>query len=190
MADEKKSKTVVASNRFYLLGVVDHDMQKEVAEPMLKAIQEQSLLREGKIKVFIQGPGGYWDVCNHILSLFEIAKAADVVVETIVVGAVCSASSIIAVAGTPGHRFISKTAEHLIHYGSSGAYGTSPTEIERDAAYSKRFMGHVEAHYKRNCSIPSLHSMLQHDNYWIPAQKCVEWKLADGFLNKMDLDPD
>jgi ATP-dependent protease ClpP protease subunit len=176
-----------ADNRFYLLGEVDEDMQKLVADPILKSIQEQSILRDGKLQLIIQGPGGYWSVCSHILSLIDLAKAHDVVVETIVVGEVCSASSIIAVAGSKGHRYISPVAEHMVHYGSSYAYGASPTEMEREAGFTKRFFQNVEKHYRAHCKIPNLHEIIQHDSLFIPAGKCLKWGLADHYISRLDL---
>lgn len=176
-----------SGNRFYLIGEVDEDMQKALAEPMLKAIQKQALLRDGNIKLVIQGPGGYWDAANHILALIDIAKANDVAVETVVVGEVCSASSIIAVAGTPGRRYIFKNAEHMIHYGQGGTLATSPTESDRYAQQLKRFFAAVEKHYKTHCKIPKLHEVLQQDYLFITAPDCIKWGLADHYITKMDI---
>ena len=184
-----KSDESSADNRFYLIGDVDDEMQKLVADPILKSIQEQTLLRDGKIELIIQGPGGYWSVCSHILALIELAKAHEVAVVTVVVGEVCSASSIIAVAGSKGHRYISKNAEHMVHYGSSYAFGASPTEMEREAGFTTRFFKNVEKHYRTHCRIPDLHKVIQHDSFFIPADKCLEWELADKYIDKLELSP-
>lgn len=177
---------VPGNTKFFLIGVVDDTLVDKFVGSFTQAIDEQKNLKNGRLTLYIQGPGGYWSACSTILSLIEIAKASGIVIRTVVTGEVASASSVIAVAGTPGHRYISDVAEHMLHYGWTSTEGETPMEIDRANEQAKRFFRAMAAHYAKHCAIPNLDKNFQYDQFYITAKQCLRWKLADKPLEAFE----
>lgn len=176
-------------NKFYVSDF-DEQLEQNIILPMQSEIERQSELRDGYIDVHITSYGGNAPVCYHLVEMFEIAKRNDVVVRTIVPNTAFSAGSMLAVAGSTGHRYIARTAEHLVHYGAIGSFETTPAQIERFTKWKDRvFKGHLK-HYKKYCSIPDIDQEMLDDGFFVPAPQAIKWKLADHYLDKMPLVPD
>lgn len=174
------------NTKFFLIGAIDPNLVDKFVGPFAQAMDEQAELKNPKpLTLYIQGPGGYYDSCTTILSLMNVAKNAGITIRTVVTGEVASASSMIAVAGTIGHRYIAPMAEHMLHYGWTTSEGESPMEIERSNAQAKRFFRQVARHYEQHCSIPNLNKNFEYDQFYVPAQQCLRWKLADQPLEKL-----
>ena len=62
--------------------------------------------------------------------MFYIAKIRGAIIETYNIGRANSASSMIAVSGTPGHRYMNEYATHTIHYGKSSCEINHPDEAK------------------------------------------------------------
>lgn len=114
----------------FFVGDFDDSAERELVIPLAKEIQKQRLLRDGRIDLYINSFGGYAHLVSHLTSLVEIAKREGIVVRTIVPSVAFSAGSMLAITGTVGERYIEKSGEHLIHYGSTGSVETTPTQAE------------------------------------------------------------
>lgn len=173
------------SNTFYL-GEVDWDMEGDMIVPLHRAISEQSKLAHGlgRIDMFINSYGGLAHVAFHIVEMMELAKAEGIIVRTVVTSNAYSAGSIIAVAGTPGFRYIAKNAQHLVHYGSTGSRNKSPEQATRNHKATHDFFKQISDHYKHYCDIPDLEEYLKTDDWFINSAKAKKWKMADNFLDK------
>lgn len=173
-------------NRFYILGEFNDDLQKGVIIPLTNKISELADRRNAEVEFYINSNGGDGHLCMYLVALFELAKKRDIKVKTIVPSIALSAGSILAVAGTKGERYIAGGAEHLVHYGQFDGYRkTTPLQIERGTERWKRWTNSLLEHYKKYCSIPELEEHLKDDDFWVPAAQCIEWGLADKYMEEL-----
>lgn len=190
---EAKAKENQGSNRvfadgdtFYVLGVFDDQMRDGLVWALTRKIDELKKQREAKITVYINSYGGSGELCFHLVSLLELAKRNGIVVRTVVTGAAYSSGSILAVVGTKGERYIDSAAEHLVHYGQFDGYRkTTPLQIERGTDRWKRWTKTVLKHYEKFADIPGLADHMKDDDFFIPADKCIKWGLADKYMEEL-----
>lgn len=171
-------------NTFYI-GEFDGNMEESLMIPITLAVKQQSNLKDGRLDLFINSYGGNAHLLMHMVELVEMAKREGVVVRTIVTGAAYSAGSMLAVAGTPGERYIAKNAMHLAHYGNTGADGDeTPLQAQRRHDANQLMFQQVVKHYEKYCEIPDLEENLVDDNWYITATQAKRWRMADKFLDK------
>jgi ATP-dependent protease ClpP protease subunit len=163
------------------------DALEQQMVPFHREIQRQRALQGGYIDVWVNSFGGYAHVVYQLVELFELAKRNGVIIRTMVPSLAASAGSMLAVAGSEGHRFIAKSAEHLVHYGSIGSVETTPTQIERYNAMKRRDFKNTLAHYKKYCNIPNIEDHLRDDGFYIIARDSLRWGLADHYIEKYDI---
>lgn len=171
----------------FFVGDFDDNAEQNLIIPLTKEIQRQRKLRDGRIDLYINSFGGYAHLVFHLVQLVELAKANDVTVRTIVPSVAFSAGSMLAVTGTPGERYIARTAEHLLHYGATGSQETTPVQIERMSAYKSRDFKKTLKHYEAYSSVPNLEQHLADDGFFVPARDCIKWGLADKYMDKFDV---
>lgn len=173
----------------FFLGDFDDHAEDEITVPLIREIEEQRKYRDGRIDLWINSFGGYAHLVYSLVALVELAKREGVIVRTIVPNIAFSAGSMLAIAGTPGHRYIEKTGTHLIHYGTTiGTAESTPQQIERWSAFKKRDFNNTLAHYRKYAkpSLPLDTEMLD-DGWSIPANKCITYGLADKYMDKLDI---
>jgi len=171
----------------FVMNDFDDNMESSIVLPLTLEVQKQSQLRNGQIDIYVNSFGGYAHLVSHIIELVEIAKRNDVVVRTIVPSIAFSAGSMLAITGTPGHRYISRDGEHLIHHGSTGSMETTPTQIERFTQWKKRGFDLNLKHYKKYANVPNLDTEMLDDGFFVPANKCIKYGLADKYMDKFDI---
>lgn len=170
----------------FFIGDFDDSLESMVV-PLLQEIKHQRNRVDGHIDLHINSFGGYAHIVSQLVEYVEMAKASGVVVRTIVPAVAFSAGSMLAITGTPGERYISRTGEHLIHYGSTGSVETTPTQIERYRAWKDRDFKNTIKHYQKYANVPNLEQHLADDGFFVPARDCVRWGLADKFIEKIEL---
>lgn len=173
-------------NVFYF-GDFDDSAELNVATEFVKQIQKQRKYRDGRIDIWINSFGGYAHLVYHLIELVEVAKRDGIVVRTIVPNIAFSAGSMLAVAGTPGERYIAREAEHLIHYGQSGSTESTPKQIERWTGFKNRDFKHTLDIYKKYAAVPNLDSEMMDDGFLVPAPKAIKYNLADKYMEKFDI---
>lgn len=179
-------KNIVYGNKFYIMGNFKDDMIEEIIAPLNNKIIELQNQKNAEIELHISSNGGNYDMSWKIIDLIEQAKNNDIVVKTIVTYGAFSVGSMVAVTGTKGERYIARTAEHLIHYGTfNGHRHTTPLQQERTTEYFKRHLNNVESHYKKYANVPKLKEHIKDDDFYIPADKCIEWGLADKYTDEL-----
>lgn len=174
-------------DNIFFIGDFDDALEDRIAVSLAKEIENQSKLREGRIDLWINSYGGFSHLVMHLVELVEMAKRNGVLVRTIVPSVAFSAGSMLAVTGSPGHRYIAKHADHLVHYGSVGSMETTPTQIERWKAWKDRGFKYTITHYEKYANVPNLREQLQDDGFFVPAVNCLKWGLADKYMDKLDL---
>lgn len=172
-------------NVFYIADF--DDMLEHTMVPLLTEIKSQSEKRDGRIDLHINSFGGYAHLVSQLVEYVELAKANGVTVRTIVPAVAFSAGSMLAISGTIGERYISRTGEHLVHYGSTGSVETTPTQVERYRAWKDRDFKNTIKHYQKYCNIPDIEQKLADDGLFIPAKECIKWGLADKYTDKFVL---
>lgn len=174
-------------NVFYI-GEFDGEMEQNILIPLGSAIRAQSELRDGRIDLYVNSYGGNAHLLMHVIEMIEMAKRNDVVVRTMVTGAAYSAGSMVAVAGTPGERYISKEAMHLVHYGNSGGDGDeTPLQAQRRHDANQVMFRQVIKHYQKHCDIPDLEDNILDDNWYITATQAKRWNMADKYLDRFKM---
>lgn len=173
-------------NIFYFTDF-DDNMERSIVLELTKEIQKQRRLKDGRLDFWINSFGGYGHLVFHLIELTEIAKREGIVVRTIVPNTAFSAGSMLAVAGTPGERYMAKTAEHLIHYGNIGSSETTPKQIERMSAWKNRDFKNTIDVYRKYAEIPDLDAEMMDDGWFVPAPKCIKYGLADKYIDKLDI---
>lgn len=173
-------------NRFYIGGEFNDAMEIGVIPALRAEIENQAPKRDGAIDLHIASNGGSAWVLIQIVELVELAKRKGIKVRTIVTSHAYSCGSMLAVTGTEGERYISRYAEHLIHYGSFDRYTkTTPLQIDRNAEKSKRWTRSTIDHYRRYANVPDLEDKMRDDDFWVPAEQCIEWGLADKYTEDL-----
>lgn len=167
----------------------DDGMENEVIVPFIRQIQYQKTLREGRIDLYVNSFGGYTHLAFQMIGLMEVAKREDITVRTIVQDAAFSCGSLIAVAGTPGHRYIEKTAQHLTHYGSVGSIESTPEQAARVYEEKARHFKKMRQHYLTYTDVDpvELDRLMNDDQGYIPATKCVKWGFADYYMDRFEI---
>lgn len=169
----------------FFISDFDDALEGSVILPLTEEIAKQSRFKDGRIDLYINSVGGYLHLLRHMVELVEIAKDQGIVVRTIVPEMAFSAGSMLAIAGTPGERYIGREAEHLIHYGQIMSFETTPEQIKRFTAFKERKMKANLAHYKKYANVPDLDKHMLDDGFFVPAAKCIRWGLADKYMDKM-----
>lgn len=172
-------------DNIFFIGDFDDSLERDVIIPLTKEIQRQSLFRDGRIDLYINSFGGFAHLVMHLVELVEAAKREDVVVRTIVPSVAFSAGSMLAITGTVGERYISKTGEHLVHYGSIGSVETTPTQVERYRAWKDRDFKNTIKHYQKYANIPNLEQHINDDGFFVPARDCIKFGMADKYIEKL-----
>lgn len=173
----------------FFIGDFDDSLEQNLIVPLTQEIQKQAQLKKGRIDLYINSCGGYLHLVNHMTELVELAKREGVLVRTIVPDIAYSAGSMLAITGTPGYRYVGRRAEHLVHYGQIMSFETTEEQVDRFTAHKKRmFKGNFE-HYQNYADIPNLSQKMLDDGYFVPANLAIKYKMADKYMEKMEIYP-
>ena len=179
LTDQEKA-SFAEVERFYIHGAFGNEMVEQVIAPMAAAIDRLRGQKSAAIEIHINSSGGYCKTAFHLVRMMEGAKSQGVTVITKVVLDAYSAASMVAIAGTPGERWISAEAEHLIHYGSFDAgWKHTPEQLSRSKRHADRHLKNLAAHYDRHARVPDLLGKLKDDCFFVPAKQAIRWGLAD-----------
>ena len=171
----------------FLITEIDESMESDILVPLTKEIKKQRLLRDGMIDLYINSNGGFVYITQHIIELMEMAKRLDITVRTMVMSMAYSGGSMLAIAGTPGERYIARDAEHLIHYGMNGGVNTTPLNLARQHESNNRSFKWNVNHYKKYANVPDLEMHMADDNFYITSSNSIKWGLADRYMDKFDI---
>lgn len=176
-------------DNIFFLTDFDDNMEASIVLPLTREIQKQRQLKNGRIDLHVNSHGGYKHLVFQLISLIEIAKRDGVTVRTVVPDIAYSAGSILAITGSPGERYIERTAEHLIHYGITGSMETTPEQAARNFVQKQASFKNILSHYKRYTDFPEgeIERLMNDDSAYIPANKCIKWGLADKYMEKFDI---
>ena len=186
MSSENKDRTFVNGNTFFISDTFDDEMRNVVIWNLEKQIEDLKTKKDATITFYISSHGGDGFLVMDMVNLFEYAKSWGIKIRTIVTSHAYSAGSILAIAGTEGERYISRNAEHLAHYGTfDGRRKHTPVQSTREHERNLRWNETMIAHYEKYAKIPNIRKELADDGFYIPADKSIEWKLADKYFEEL-----
>ncbi len=178
----KKDANFYEDNNFYIYGDFDDTIATNIVPKLIKQIAEKKKVKDAKITFYISSDGGYVHALLNLLSLFEQAKKDGIIIETFVFANAYSCGSLLACAGTKGHRYIGEFAEHLCHLGSIGMHVTNDVEHEREGERVKAHFNFVRSIYKRYANIKKLEEVIHDDSYFIRGKEIISNGLADKMI--------
>lgn len=185
-SEKEKTSTYFSGNTFYIVHNFNDKLRDGIIIPLTDKIESLSKQKDAELIFYINSHGGDAELCLHIISLIELAKRRGITVKTVVPDLAFSAGSLVAISGTKGHRYIARTAEHCVHYGSQwGWVETTPLQIERNTEHKKRHFQKLISLYKKYSNIPDIEKALMDDSYFLTAKECIKYGLADKYMENM-----
>jgi ATP-dependent Clp protease protease subunit len=185
MAEEMESRTML------LQGELSEEKSGEILSGFLALADlkpPKQDLKEGEmpydpITLYISTYGGSAD---EMFGLFDIMNRTKkvCVIETIGVGKVMSAGTLLLAAGTKGHRKISRHCRVMLHQVSAGTFGplfNMTTEIDAIQKLQDQYVKAMSS--CTNLSERKLKSLLnERVNIYLSAEEAVEYGLADEII--------
>lgn len=135
------------------------------------------------INFYINSPGGSVTAGMSIYDTMQFIKSP---VHTYVMGQAASMGSLLAQAGSAGHRHIMKHARHMIHQPSGGAQGMV-SDIEITYKEIQRLKVELTNVYVEHNSAGKTYEDLERDmdrDTWMTAEQSVAYGLADKVITK------
>ena len=182
MAEEMESRTML------LQGEVNEEKAGEIISGFLALAElkpPRQELKKGEmpydpITMYVSTYGGSADEMFAIFDIMEHCKKS-CHIETIGLGKVMSAGTLILAAGTKGKRKISKNCRVMLHQVSAGAFGplfNMTTEIDAIQKLQDQYISAMASCI--NLSKRKLKSLLnERVNVYLSAEEAVEYGLAD-----------
>ena len=182
MAEEMESRTML------LQGEVNEEKAGEIISGFLALADlkpPKGELKEGEmpydpITMYVSTYGGSADEMFAIFDIMNHCKKS-CHIETIGIGKVMSAGTLILAAGTKGKRKISKNCRVMLHQVSAGAFGplfNMTTEIDAIQKLQDQYITAMAS--CTNLSKRKLKSLLnERVNVYLTAEEAVEYGLAD-----------
>lgn len=133
------------------------------------------------ISFYINSPGGS---VTAGMAIYDTMKFIRPDIHTIVMGQAASMGSLLATAGTPGHRCILPNARHMIHQPLGGASGQA-TDVEiqaRELLRWKKVLTNIYVEHTKK-SYAELESDMERDCF-MTASESVTYGLADQIIEK------
>ena len=182
MADEMESRTML------LQGEVNEEKAGEIISGFLaladlkppKGEPKEGEMPYDPITMYVSTYGGSADEMFAIYDIMEMCKKS-CVIETVGLGKVMSAGTLILAAGTKGKRKISKNCRVMLHQVSAGAFGplfNMTTELDAIQKLQDQYITAMAS--CTNLSKRKLKSLLnERVNVYLTAEEAVEYGLAD-----------
>jgi ATP-dependent Clp protease, protease subunit len=135
------------------------------------------------ISLYINSPGGSVTAGMAIYDTMNFIKPD---IHTIVMGQAASMGSLLATAGTKGHRYILPNARHMIHQPLGGASGQA-TDVEIQARELLRWKKVLTDIYVKHTGkdFDTLRQDMERDNF-MTAQEAVDYGLADQVITQRE----
>ncbi len=181
--DEKNGKEAMDGPQAKLLKtrtvLLSGEINKEMAEKLIKQILLLEAEGDDSIKVFIDSPGGDADAGYAIFDMLRFVKP-DVI--TIGMGTVASAAALVHLAAKKENRLSLPNAHFLIHQPLSGIRGVA-TEIEIHARELEKLREKINQLIARETGqkVKKVSEDTDRD-YWLNAEEALEYGLISRII--------
>lgn len=166
---------LLQSNYIFLCGEIDTDM---ITECQCKLMYITSIINKTvPIKICINSPGGSVYDCLGLYDLIQFYIKKGYIIETLNMGKACSAAAIIAMSGSPGHRYAFPNSTFLLHQPSSGTIGTV-TDMTIELEECQRLKLVLEDIVRKHAS-SDLIPYMERDKY-ISVQEALKYNIIDA----------
>ena len=185
--EEMKRNDFMYNNTIYLDYELDRDSQIRPCRE-IRTLCERELAkptnRRKPIKIMISSFGGAAYSLFSIVSLIEYYDEQGLIIETYCEGFTASAGSKILMAGTKGHRYISRYGKVLIHQPNGMCYGTYQ-DMKKQMEDLEDDFDTVKDMFRKHTKLTENDlremSTVNHDIILKP-QECIEKGLVDNLL--------
>lgn len=185
LCKKEESLNFIQNDNIYIYGVFDDSISKYIVPDLLKLIEDKKRIKKSSIHFYIESCGGYTYLLKILLAIIENAKNAGVIIKTFTFSMAYSCGSLLACAGTKGHRYISHDSENLLHLGGAGSCSIrTDKQLERYSTKAKSHFDFVREIYKKYAKVKDLEKVIKDDNYYIRGQEIIDNGLADKFYEK------
>jgi ATP-dependent Clp protease protease subunit len=181
MLYKRLEKYFFETRAIYLWGVVDDKSAKDVVTKLL-LLEADAPGKE--IKFYISSPGG--SVTSGMV-IYDTMKLISSPVSTICMGLAASMGSILLSGGEKGKRYIFPHGEVMIHQPSLGGHiqaVSADMEIHAEQILRTKEMGARILAENTGQTIERVRKDFERD-YWMDAEKSIEYGIVDKILNKM-----
>lgn len=174
-------KNYVMGDKIFLLDCLDTDNTASLIGDLTTCINDPAMFGK-EISFYINSPGGEVSVMKSILALMNMARLFNITVKTFVLGMAYSAASIIAVYGD--ERYMTKYAQHLVHFGMVPSFATKYSEIEKIMSQTKEHAEQLNNIYTEFTDLtPEKLEELQNDERgYLNAEECLKYNMCDGII--------
>lgn len=179
---EKGGVNYVEDNNVYILGEFDNSISKNIMPNMLKIINSQSNLKNGKIDFYINSNGGYTHELYGLLSMIALAKSNGIKIRTFNLGRAYSAGSYLAVVGD--ERKMYKYAFNLLHLGTTWESNSTIKQLDRNHTRQKEHFNNLIRIYKEHTKLTErqIKEMMADDCCFLNAKKCLKYGIVDEII--------
>ena len=181
MLYKKLEKYFYQTRSIYLWGVVDDKSAKDVVTKLMLLEADKP---GDEIKFYISSPGG--SVTSGMV-IYDTMQMISSPVSTICMGLAASMGSILLSGGAKGKRFIFPHGEVMIHQPSLGGHiqGVSADmEIHAEQILRTKEMGAQILAKNTGQTVERIRRDFERD-YWMEAQKAIEYGIVDGIVQKL-----
>ncbi len=155
------------------------EVNKELAERVVKQLLLLEADGDDPIKVFIDSPGGDVDAGFAIYDMIRFIKPK---VYTVGMGLVASAGALILLAAPPERRIGLPNSHYLIHQPLSGMRGVA-TEIEIHATELEKLRVKINKLIAAETGVDEAKVSEDTDrDYWMSADEAMEYKLISSIV--------
>lgn len=162
------------------------EINKELAERVIKQLLLLEAMSDDPIKVFIDSPGGDADAGYAIFDMIRFVKPA---VYTVGMGLVASAGALVLLAAPKERRLGLPNSHYLIHQPLSGIRGVA-TEIEIHAKELEKLR--IKINHLISEETGQELSKVEKDtdrDFWMNGQEAADYGLIDRIVtNRLDLE--
>lgn len=162
-----------------LTGEVNNESAAIIVGQMLFLEGEDS---EKDIQFYLNSPGGS---ISAGLAIYDVMNYVKCDISTIVIGQAASMGSFLAMAGTPGKRYLLPHSTHMIHQPLSGISMSQASDIEihaKEVIRLKELLTKLIAHHSGQ-DYEKVKLDVERDNY-MNASTSVKYGLADRIITK------
>jgi ATP-dependent Clp protease protease subunit len=173
--------------------MLDTDVNDHVASLLVAQLLFLESQGPEDITMFINSPGGH---VTAGLAIYDTMNFIKPDINTIVMGQAASMGSFLAMAGSPGKRFVLPEARTMIHRVSSGTRGTSGSvhvqdlqfedakrSFEESVRINKRLTELYVRHNTAGKTYDELFQTMKFDTF-LSAEEAVAYGLADKVITK------
>ncbi len=133
------------------------------------------------LEFWVNSEGGDVTRALSLVELIALAKSRGKTVETFVLSQAYSAGSLVAVAGSEGHRWVARDGCYMLHYGTVEITATNPVDLQNAYNANHQHFMNIHSHFTKYTKISKLHDKLMTETY-VNSIEAQMWGMADGLI--------